>query len=537
MAAQRVARLILRGVIILTVPFPLMFPPFPLESPTLVRPAVFDPSGPASARESSLQTPEGDAPPPGIRPMWPGRLEAGRSLSSEEARRLMDALAAGDPTKTREALRRVLAFHDRRFIAVLIELLRAGQIGLAKTGDDPASVRALEALSGQTFGTDWPAWVEWYGGTHLAPPPGFTGWKGRLLGRIDSRFAAFLRDGVPLRIRVEEMQWGGVKVGEIPALTHPVVVPAAAATFLTPQDPVFGLVINGDARAYPLRIMDWHELVNDVVGGVPISLAYCPLCGTGIAYLGRASDGVIYTFGSSGLLFRSNKLMYDHQTHTLWDQLTGEPVLGPLAASHLVLAPRPIVVTTWAAWKAQHPATRALDLPTGYDRPYALGVPYGAYFAAPTTLFPVWQRSRLLPAKAQVYAVRVNGVPKAYPLDALIRQRVVNDIVEGTPIVLVATRGIVTVNRHWATGAVDRLPGGTVRYETGGEVRAYRRARYEFHAGPRPDVLLDASSQLWRVTEDGLRGAQGEQLPRISGFLVYWFAWYAFYPQTEVYRP
>ncbi len=449
----------------------------------------------------------------------------------------MDALAAGDPAQTREALRRVLTSRDRRFIAVLIELLRAGQIGQVSTGDDPASVQALEALSGQTFGTDWPAWVEWYGGTPLVPPPGFTGWKGRLLGKIDRRFASFLSNGAPLRIRVEEIQWGGVKVDEIPALTHPAVVPAAVAAFLTPQDPVFGLAINGDARAYPLRIMDWHELVNDVVGGVPISLAYCPLCGTGIAYMGRALDGVVYTFGSSGLLFRSNKLMYDHQTRTLWDQLTGEPVLGPLAASHLVLAPLPVVVTTWAAWRAQHPATRALDLPAGYDRPYALGVPYGAYFAAPTTMFPVWQRSRLLPAKAQVYAVRMNGVPKAYPLDALVRRRVVNDIVDGTPIVLVATRDVITVTTRRATGSVDRLPAGTVRYEAGGEVRAFRRARYDFHAGPRPDMLLDGSNQVWHVTEDSLHGTRGERLPRISGFLAYWFAWYSFYPRTEVYHP
>ena len=536
MALRRVVRLILRGVIILTVPFPLTFPSSPLESPTRLRPAVSVTTGPASARVSSFQTPEADAPPPGMRAGRPGMPEAGGSLSSEEARRLMDALAAGDPAQTREALRRVLTSRDRRFIAVLIELLRAGQIGLVSTGDDPASVQALEALSGQTFGTDWPAWVEWYGGTRLVPPPGFTGWKARLLAKIDRRFAAFLKDGVPPRIRVEEIQWGGVKVGEIPALTHPAIVPAAVASFLTPQDPVFGLAVNGDARAYPLRIMDWHELVNDVVGGLPISLAYCPLCGTAIAYLG-ALDGVIHTFGSSGLLFRSNKLMYDDQTHTLWDQLTGEPVLGPLAASHLVLTPLPVVVTTWAAWTAQHPATRALDLPAGYDRPYALGVPYGAYFTAPATMFPVWQRSRLLPAKAQIYAVRMNGVPKAYPLDALVRRRVVNDSVEGTPIVLVATRGIITVTTRRPMGSVDRLSAGTLRYEAGGEVRAFRRARYDFHAGPRPDVLLDESNQLWRVTEDGLRGTRGERLPRISGSVVYWFAWYSFYPRTQVYSP
>ena len=432
----------------------------------------------------------------------------------------------------------ILARHDTRFIAVLIELLRAGQVGFVHALDDQAIVHTLEALSGQAFGAEWPAWVEWYGGTSLGPPPGFTGWKGRLLARADPRFADFLRDGAPSRVRPEEVEWGGVPVDGIPALTHPAMIRATIASYLTSSDPVFGLAINSDARAYPLRILDWHEMVNDVVGGIPVSLAYCTLCGSGIAYDGRGSVGTVYTFGSSGLLFRSNKLMYDRETRTLWNQLTGEPVLGLLAAHPVALRLLPVVLTTWADWKAQHPDTRVLDPQTGYDRPYIPGVPYGQYFSAPGTMFPVWRRSRLLPPKTRVYTLRLDGVPKAYPLDALTARRVVNDVLGRTAVVLVAMRGIVTVTGRRETGRLpDRLRGSPKSYSAGGEVRAYRRGKETFAPGPDADTLLDSAGQPWRITEEALLGPRGIRAPRINGFLAYWFGWYAFFPRTLVYQP
>ena len=456
---------------------------------------------------------------------------------SAEMTSLMDALSGATPGAAEEARDLIVARHDTRFVGVLIEVLRAGQIGILPALDEAATVHTLQVLSGQTWGAEWPAWVEWYGGTALAPPPGFTGWKGRLLARVDRRFAGFLRDGAPSRIRAEEIEWGGVRVDGIPALTHPAMIAAAAASYLTARDPVFGLAINGDARAYPLRIMDWHEMANDLVGGVPVSLAYCTLCGAGIAYDGRGAGGTVYTFGSSGLLFRSNKLMYDHQTRTLWNQLTGEPVLGPLAARPIALKLLPVVLTTWADWRTQHPDTRVLDPATGYDRPYVLGAPYGPYFAAPGTMFPVWQRRRLLPPKTRVYTLRLDGVPKAYPLDALVARRVVNDVVGRTPVVLVAVRGTVTVAGRQEAGPPDRLRGSAVTYSAGGEVRAYRRGGETFAPGADAGTLLDAAGRPWRVEEDALVGPRGMRAPRISGFLAYWFGWYAFFPRTLVYQP
>lgn len=135
---------------------------------------------------------------------------------------------------------------------------------------------------------------------------------------IDPNFTAFLYSGVRHSIRLEEIAWGGVNKDGIPSLDNPALINAEDAEYLKEDDLVFGVSINGDTRAYPLRIMDWHEMFNDVIGGVPVALAYCTLCGSGILYetdMGDGKEPII--FGSSGFLYRSNKLMYDKQTHSL----------------------------------------------------------------------------------------------------------------------------------------------------------------------------------------------------------------------------
>lgn len=465
-------------------------------------------------------------PAPTAAPLAP-TLPAGTPLPDDEATAVMFVLS-GSKSASETAIEHILAANDIRFIPVFLELMRAEEIGLTTGANYFQHLTALQKLSGQNFGPDWPAWVEWYGATDIVPPPGFTTWKGQLLSQIDPGFGEFLRDEFPSRIRVEEIQWGGVRVDGIPALDNAKMIPADEARYLTPEEPVFGLALNGDARAYPLRILDWHEMANDVVGGVPVSLAYCTLCGAGIAFDGRASDGNIYTYGSSGFLVRSNKLMYDRQTRTLWNHLTGEPVLGPLADSDIKLNLLPIVLTTWADWHTQHPETVVLDVNTGYDRPYTPGSAYGDYYTSPETMFPVWQRDNLLPAKARVYALNLNGVPKAYPVEVLATEQVVNDAIGETAVVLIATRGEINV-----TGLSRRA--GEVTYNAGGEVRAYERGAHIFMPSPEADTVLDSSSQPWRITEEALVGPTGELAPRMSGHLAYWFGWFAFFPNTLVY--
>jgi hypothetical protein len=441
---------------------------------------------------------------------------------------LMEALTWGDPASSQDALDTIRATQDVRYIPVFIELLRVRQIGVLNITHFQEMISVLEEISGQTFGNDWFAWVEWYGKTDLTPPPGFTGWKGELLGAIDPGFEKFLQEDYPSTIRTEEIVWGGVMVDGIPALDNPVMISPEEADYLTAEEPVFGISINGDHRAYPLRILDWHEMANDVVGGVPVSLAYCTLCGAGIAYDGRVSGDETYTFGSSGFLFRSNKLMYDRQTRSLWNQFTGKPVLGELVDGDIQLQLLPVVTTSWSAWLAQHPDTKVLDINTGYQRPYTPGAAYGEYFAFDGTMFPVWQRNDLLPNKERVFTLQIEGIPNAYPVEMLIKEVVVNDVIGETNLVLIAPRGdiIVEGNDIWS---------GEVSYNAGGEVRAFDRSQEIFSPGLSPETVIDSEVQTWEVTEEALISPTGETAPRVSGHLAYWFGWFTFFPQTLLY--
>jgi hypothetical protein len=285
----------------------------------------------ATQPDGSLVTSNGSSPPgtstgsPGDEAVDP---PLGTPLDDERVAEVLGLLLEPEPEPEliEAAFQEIAAQRDVRFIAPLIELVRAGPMRLAAF--DPSQIELLEELAGVRHGRDWDRWAEWYARTSLAPPPGFTGWKGRLFAGIDERFTEFLRDDVPAAIRVETIVWGGVPVDGITPLDRPPVLRAAEADYLDAGEPVFGLVVNGEARAYPLRIMDAHEMANDMLGGVPVSLAYCTLCGTGIAYDGRGPDGVTYTFSTSGLLYENNKLMYDRQTGTLWHQFIGSSGIG-----------------------------------------------------------------------------------------------------------------------------------------------------------------------------------------------------------------
>ncbi len=449
-------------------------------------------------------------------------------LPDDEARALLEALAGSSASEAREAMARIREAGDVRFAAAFVELMRAAEIDIAHPVVYQESIDALEDLTGQGFGPSWPDWVEWYAGTELEPPPGFTGWKGRLLARVDPRFGELLYDGAPARIRVEEVVWGGVAYEGIPALDDPEVLAAEEAEYLSDAEPVFGIAIGGRARAYPLRILDWHEMANDTLAGVSLSLAYCTLCGAGIAYRSRATDGRDYDFGSSGFLMRSNKLMVDRQTRSLWNQFTGRPVVGRLAARDVRLERLPVVVTTWGDWRSRHPQTTVLSLETGHQRTYTPGAAYGGYFESDRTMFPVREQSRVLPPKARIYGLEVEGRAVAYPVATLITEGVVNDRVADAGLVLVATRPAIRVSG-------ESIRSGPVRYEAGAPVRAYRTEGDRFGPGPDADAVVDDRGRLWQVSEEALVGPDGERAPRIEGFLAYWFGWNAYYPRSRVY--
>ena len=267
--------------------------------------------------------------------------------------------------------------------------------------------------------------------------------------------------------------------------------------------------------------------MNDRLGGVPFALVYCALCGSAIAYDTRHGGAEPLRFSSSGLLHKSNKLMMDRGTRTLWSQLTGRAVLGALAAEERVLPLLPAVVTSWQAWHARHPETTVLSLATGHEHPYLPGLPYGSYFQSPSKMFPALERRRELATKERVYGLVQRGAAKAWPLAELVEQRVINDELGGEPVVLVAGEGRVQVG--------SRNPSaGFLRYEAGGAVRAYLRGDVEFALGPDDATLRDEEGGVWRIEEEALVGPSGERKPRIAGTLAYWFAWQAFHPKTAL---
>jgi hypothetical protein len=455
-------------------------------------------------------------------------LPAQSPVADAEIPAIYDALTDGDTTAEEQAVARIQAAGDRRFIPVLMELLRAGQMGIAGRSGYNQRLIALERLSGQSFGADWFAWADWYAQEELSPPPGFATWKGGLWSRVDARFGELFHDDHPARIRVEEIDWGGVAFDGIPTLDEPAHVSAKAASWLVDGEPVVGVTAGGETRAYPLRIIDWHELVNDTIGGVPLTLAYCTLCGSAIAYDARTDEGgEPRRFLTSGLLYRSNKLMLDRETRTLWNQLTGRPVFGPLAAEEIELALLPAVVTRWSDWRERHPATTVLSLETGHVRPYAPGMPYGPYFQSPNKMFPAPETREELATKERVYGLVYEGVAKAWPLETLTQARVTNDQIGRSRVVLIATDGRVEVDGRGPEG-------GVVRYEAGGAVRAYLRGEREFSLGPDDDTLRDASGAVWRVEEEILVGPDQVRTERLPGTLAYWFAWQAFHPDTDV---
>jgi hypothetical protein len=427
-----------------------------------------------------------------------------------EARGLLTRLLSADEPTRASARIGILRSRDRSLLPALVDaLFFAGP----ETRLDV--VACLEGLSGEKLGSKYRYWVEWLGGhEEIRPKEGYRAWKAALFSRIDPAFARFLDPSAPIRIRPEEIIWGGVRKDGIPALEFPKTVAAAEATFLQDSEPVFGVGFGGQYRAYPQRILDWHEMVNDRVGGQALAISYCTLCGSAIAYATALADGRSLRFGSSGLLYRSNKLMYDEQTLSLWSNLTGEPVVGSLVAERLVLPQLPLTVTTWKEWRTRHPKTTVVGLRTGFSRDYSAGAAYGKYFASPETMFPVWKRDGTLEPKQWVYALRSGAAAKAYPLQILLRERVVSDAVGPTPVVLVADPG-------------------------SGSVRAYARGDRLFTEGPSPAALVEpATGETWTVREENLIHDAGRfpPLERLAGHRAYWFGWYAFFPETSVYE-
>ena len=373
----------------------------------------------------------------------------------------------------------------------------------------------LEKQTGQHFGDDLARWRRWYWNRPYDPHPDYAPFKAGLYAKVDPRMAAFFPPGARELVRLDEVDWGGVGVDGIPPLDHPKHLAAADAAYLKDGHVVFGVALRGEARAYPKRILAWHEMARDRVGDVELALVYCTLCGTAIPYDASVA-GVTRTFGTSGLLYRSNKLMFDLESKSLWSTATGQPVLGPLAGPPLELRAYPVVTTTWKEWREAHPETTVLSLDTGYRRDYGEGAAYRDYFATDALMFQVPRTDDRLRHKDEVLALTVEPpgggprVPVALAVRFLEKNWLYSFEAGGRSLVVLTSRE--GANRVYDTGGAR-----FVRLREDGQVEAEGGVRY-------------------RVAEDALvpEGPSTPSLPRVPARRAFWFGWYAQYPATEL---
>lgn len=305
---------------------------------------------------------------------------------------------------------------------------------------------------------------------------------------------------------------GGPPLDGIPPIEKPQYVSAAEGSKQWKDDTVVdGVIVDGQPRAYPRAITVWHEIVNETIGGKPVSITYCPLTGSALVFSGELGDGRATTFGTSGKLYNSNLVMYDRATKSLWPQLLGVAVSGERKGQRLRELPL-AVTTTFGRWKARYPETLVLSKETGHIRTYGLW-PYGDYDTSSGIIFPVTPTDERFHPKKVVVGVRHGGEALAIPKQEFASRRVANVELGGT--------GLVALH----DGALD-----TVRLLT----RATSKGEVRFAL--RGDAVVDEETGS-RWSPEG-RATAGElanaALERIGAYDVMWFAWFAFNPRTKV---
>ena len=415
-------------------------------------------------------------------------------------------LAGDRPERATRALTVLQRRWHNSFTIMLVELLAAVRSSATRDG----ILELLAAKTGQGFRDDRHGWYRWVWQTDPGIHPDYAQFKGRLYAQIDPRFERYFDHRPASAIRLDEIRWGGVERDGIPPLDHPQMLAAPAAAYLDDSNVVFGIEHQGEARAYPQRILGWHELVRDRIGGEELTGVYCTLCGSLVFYRSSIA-GVQHILGTSGFLYRSNKLMYDHATESLWSTLTGEPVVGPLVGRDLRLEPLSVVTTTWGEWRRRHPATQVLSPATGFRRDYREGAAYREYFATDELMFPVPKLDRRLANKAEILALRwaeAPGESLAIAAELLRRQPVFH----------------------------DRL--GTVEFvvltDTSGANRVYESAGRRFVSFDGKSTATDAEGMRWTLSEAALTHPAGAALRRLPAHRAFWFGWHAAYPDTRL---
>ncbi len=329
-------------------------------------------------------------------------------------------------------------------------------------------------------------------------------------------------------IDLSELKPGGPPKDGIPAIDDPQFVSVEdARAWIAPQEPVIALELRGEARAYPLQILVYHEIVNDRVAGVPVAVTFCPLCYSAIAFR-RTVGGEVLSFGVSGLLRHSDLVMYDRKTESLWQQFTGEAIVGDYVGT--TLERLPVQIISFAQFTEAYPEGRVPSRETGYDRPYGRN-PYAGYDDISNTplLYDGPTDDRLLPMQ-KVVAVRISGESKAYPHRLTREEHVIHDEVGGQPVVVFHTGGAVSALAE-AVISASREIGSTGVFDprVGG-----RMLRFRYEDGQFVD---QQTGSVWNITGQSVAGPlEGKQLTPIEHGDYFAFAWFAFRPETQIYQ-
>ncbi len=295
----------------------------------------------------------------------------------------------------------------------------------------------------------------------------------------------------------------------IPSIDNPKFVSAEKADFILDHELVIGVNLNGVIKAYPLFILNWHEIVNDFFSETPVAITYCPLCFTNQVFE-RTINGQTTEIGVSGKLYNSNLVMYDRLTESYWSQALGLAIKGELTGTQLKRLPFDVLM--WKDWRTLYPETEILTTDTGHQRPYGSN-PYADYFKDPRILFPIENKDERIPLKEVILGFEDNNIYKAYRLQDVESKKVINDRVGNKDVLIIST--ISFMGR-----AFDRnLEGQTLEFE--------------FQDGK---ILDKQTESEWNLEGIAISGDfNGKQLKRIVYDPGFWFEWAAFHPDTELY--
>ena len=416
------------------------------------------------------------------------------------------AVIGDDETKALAALARIDENWRDSSAALLVEMVYRvpSRRVLARV------ISLIEKVSGRPFDGDVNAWYEWLWSAERPVHADYAQFKALLYAPIDPRFREYFEGRPAAIIRLDEIRWGGVRRDGIPPLKNPKMITAREASWLQDDNVVFGVAIDGDVRAYPKRILAWHEMFKDRIAGRQLAGVYCTLCGALVLY-DVTVNGVQYELGTSGFLYRSNKLMYDQATKSLWSTLTGTPVVGSLVGQGIELKPLYVVTTTWKEWQSRHPDTQVLSLDTGYRRDYSEGAAYREYFATDRLMFNVPKPDDRLSNKAEVLALRLPQVPG-------VALAVAADFLASRPVY------------HDRIGDVNLV----VLTDSSGANRVYESRGVTFVSWDNVAAARDSRGKSWRMDESSLTASNGETLKRLSAHRAFWFGWHAAYPTTRL---